>query len=70
MSKPSEEVLVNWARDPDNGRCMCTPEHPMPSGVGGHWTHAGAEVVGECYEGCCDDFKCKDCGATWRVEYS
>lgn len=24
---------------------------------------------GECWEGCCDRYRCPDCGARWKVEY-
>ncbi len=32
-------------------------------------SHKNAEIVGGCAEGCCDDYKCPDCGKRWRVEY-
>jgi hypothetical protein len=34
----------------------------MPKGAEGHWEHAGWHVVGECLQGCCDRYKCRDCG--------
>lgn len=37
-------------------------------GVRRQWVHMGAVDDGECPEGCCDDYKCVDCGHTWRVE--
>ena len=40
----------------------------MPKGADGNWEHQGAKWVGECYDGCCDDYKCEDCGHEWRVE--
>jgi len=30
--------------------------------------HPNANLVGGCYEGCCDDYECPDCGAQFRVE--
>lgn len=34
---------------------------------GGKW-HPNAKHVGTCYEGCCDDYECPECGLTFRVE--
>jgi hypothetical protein len=31
--------------------------------------HPNAVRVGDCGEGCCDDFACPDCGLAFRVEY-
>lgn len=58
----------DWPRDAESGRLLCAPGQPMPKGAKGWWLHPNARNVGECYEGCCDDFECPDCGATWRVE--
>lgn len=58
-----------WPRDPANGRLLCAPQRPMPKGASGQWSHTSLVLDGSCDEGCCDDFKCNDCGATWRVEY-
>lgn len=48
-------------------RYKCTPEAP--------WTpnkdpavHPDAKGDGECYEGCCDYYKCPNCGHRWREE--
>lgn len=30
------------------------------------YVHPNAVSDGECYEGCCDDYKCPDCGTRWR----
>lgn len=57
-----------WPRDLLSGRFWCHPEHPMPKGAPGQWSHTGVVDDGECYEGCCDDYKCTDCGHRWRVE--
>jgi hypothetical protein len=46
----------------------CTPEHPMPKGDPGFWTHAGAKCTGECADSCCDYYECVDCGHRWKVE--
>lgn len=35
---------------------------------GKRYTHPNAESVGSCYEGCCDDYRCPDCGTEFRVE--
>ncbi len=35
---------------------------------GGKW-HPDAVRVGDCGEGCCDDYECPDCGKSFRVEY-
>lgn len=65
-----------WPRDPQAPhRFLCTPTQPMPrgasmtlAGIRRQWTHTGTVSDGECFEGCCDDYKCVDCGMTWRVE--
>jgi len=57
-----------WPRDPANGRLLCSPDHPMPKGAPGLWSHTNVKSDGTCYEGCCDDYVCKDCGFAWRVE--
>jgi hypothetical protein len=62
--------LTNWPIDPANGRYLCSPEHKMPAHAHGLWAHSNTECTGECHEGCCSDYQCKDCGATWRVQYS
>jgi hypothetical protein len=31
---------------------------------GKHYFHPNAEGDGSCYEGCCDDYKCPDCGTS------
>ncbi len=28
-----------------------------------------AERIGDCGRGCCDDYRCRSCGRTWRYEY-
>lgn len=58
-----------WPIDPASGRYLCAPAHPMPGGpIQGTWAHTTVVSDGECSEGCCDYFKCKDCGHSWRVE--
>jgi hypothetical protein len=27
------------------------------------------KLVGDCGEGCCEDFECESCGKKWRYEY-
>lgn len=63
------EVAADWPRDEANGRLLCSPERPMPKNAAGLWSHTGTKSDGGCFEGCCDDYKCEDCGATWRVEH-
>lgn len=60
--------LTNWPRDPANGRYLCSPEHPMPLGAKGQWSHTNVDSSGSCFEGCCDRYICKDCGHRWTVE--
>ena len=56
MSKP----LIN----------KCTKEHKV--GLNHKtWTYTLPDYIeddGECYDGCCDDFKCKECGYKFRIE--
>jgi hypothetical protein len=64
-----EDELTNWPRDPEAPhRYLCTPEKPRPMNAGGQWSHKGVHSVGECPDGCCDDYECRDCKVTWRVE--
>lgn len=58
--------LGDWPRAA-SGRYLCTPERPMPANAPGQWEHRGGVDDGECYEGCCDDYRCKDCDARWRI---
>lgn len=64
----SNQSFAEWPRDPANGYLLCSPERPMPKGAPGQWAHTNVLDDGGCSEGCCDDYKCADCGATWRVE--
>lgn len=50
-------------------RPPCTATSPAPKGDEREYYHPEAVKVGECSEGCCDDFRCPHCGVTWRVEY-
>lgn len=43
-------------------------EDPDYCGNGGKW-HPDSTKVGGCDEGCCDDYKCNDCGKEFRVEW-
>ncbi len=49
-------------------RQTCTPENPMPKGDPGRWQHTGAHEVGECMDGCCVYYECRDCGHRWGEE--
>lgn len=50
-------------------RQTCSPESPMPKGASGRWEHTNVEEVGDgCIDGCCADYRCKDCGHQWREE--
>lgn len=58
-----------WPRDEKaTHRFLCSPAHPRPPYTDGQWSHTNILSDGECSEGCCDDYKCADCGTTWRVE--
>jgi hypothetical protein len=48
---------------------------PFPHKIGIDWSKTSPYTLppnivsdGECSEGCCDDFKCKECGYTFRIE--
>lgn len=43
-----------------------TAEKPLAKGP--RYIHPNAKSVGTCSEGCCDDYKCPDCGTRFRVE--
>lgn len=45
--------------------CRTVTERPLPKG---RYVHPNAVDDGGCSEGCCDDYKCPDCGTSWRVE--
>lgn len=66
MSEPSD--MTNWPRDPASQRYLCSPEHPMPANATGQWAHTNVEDAGECSRGCCDIWRCKDCGYKWNEE--
>lgn len=52
-----------------NDRKRCTKENPMPKGAKGRWEHSRVTEEGDgCYEGCCADYKCLNCGHQWRAE--
>lgn len=62
---PLDQKAIDLGR---GERFLCTPDRPKPKGAPGRWSHTGAVDDGECSEGCCDDYKCTDCGETWRIE--
>lgn len=47
--------------------CLTVKERPLPKGP--LYEHPNAERVGDCGEGCCDDWECPDCGTSWRFEW-
>lgn len=51
----------------EDGRIDCRTVEKVESGTGKRYLHPNAKVVGDCYEGCCDDYECPDCGTTWRL---
>ncbi len=59
-------------RDPANGRYLCSPEHPMPKGALGRWSHTNVSEVGEQEDGYpggdWQKYECADCGYTWKAE--
>jgi hypothetical protein len=65
----AESPIDVQPKNPDNGRFICTPKQPMPKGAKGRWEHTNAHEFGDgCFDGCCADYKCDDCGYTWREE--
>jgi hypothetical protein len=62
------EARSDSARTGENGRQLCSPEHPMPKDALGRWEHTNVKEVGECMDGCCADYQCQDCGHKWREE--
>ena len=56
-------------KNPDNGRFVCTPENPRPKDATGRWEHTNVKEDGDgCFDGCCADYVCQDCGLRWREE--
>jgi hypothetical protein len=60
-------------KDTANGRYLCSPEHPMPAGAPGRWSHTNVyEVDGSQEHGWPSGdtvmMKCVDCGCSWRTE--
>lgn len=53
----------------EDGRYVCTKEHPWTPDKG-HAIRPDAVDDGGCYEGCCDDYRCPNCGTKWRTEHS
>jgi len=49
-------------------RYVCTKEAPWDKTKGDLAIHPDAKCVGECYEGCCDDYECPNCKTAWREE--
>jgi hypothetical protein len=48
----------------DGGRASA-PTDKCPKSADGH----NPEVIGDCGRGCCDDYRCRDCGQQWRYEW-
>lgn len=72
----AEKVQVTpsvWEwRNPNNGRLVCSPEHPMPKGATGRWEHTNVIEIGEQEPGSpsgdIQKYRCTDCGHEWREE--
>jgi hypothetical protein len=65
----TDPIAGDWPRDPVNGRLLCAPDHPMPKDAKGQWSHTNAHEYGDgCFDGCCADYLCDDCGEKWRAE--
>lgn len=62
----------NHPKDPANGRYLCSPEHPMPKGAPGRWSHANASETDDERDfgggEYCVRMACCDCGQTWWRE--
>lgn len=54
-------------RDAD-GRYICTRETPWSHSIPGRVVHPDAVDDGECFDGCCDYWKCPNCGHRWKTE--
>jgi hypothetical protein len=65
---PPELKHEAWPTNPQNGRFLCAPEHPMPRNAAGRWEHTNRRDDGECADSCCDYFVCLDCGHRWKEE--
>ena len=59
---------MNNTINPLNNRQICSPENPMPKGALGLWEHTNTTEIGECLDGCCAIYECKDCHHRWREE--
>ena len=44
------EARSDSARTGENGRQLCSPEHPMPKDALGRWEHTNVKEVGECMD--------------------
>jgi len=47
-------------------RIDCRTVDVIVKGV--RYIHPNAKRTDTCYDGCCDYYKCPDCGTTWREE--
>lgn len=47
---------------------ICTKESPWDASKGTRVQHPDAVDVGECLDGCCDYYKCPNCGRRFTVE--
>lgn len=53
-----------------DGRHVCTKEDPWTPAKSDRAVHPDASTFGDgCYEGCCDDYRCPNCGVEWRKEH-
>jgi hypothetical protein len=53
--------------NPENGRMICSSEHPMPKGAQGRWEHTNAHET-DYDSDYSAEYKCSDCGHIWREE--
>lgn len=47
---------------------MNNPDDPNPQFPDKPCEHPNAVDIGTCYQGCCDKYRCPDCGKTFLVE--
>ena len=64
------QLPPDWPKD-EHGRYLCSPDRPMPRDLAKshrQWAHHGTTDDGTCADGCCDRYRCVDCGVRWTVE--
>jgi hypothetical protein len=61
-------MSANHPRDPKAPcRFLCSPEHPMPKGAEGMWSHTNLRDDGSTSD-YYDGYICNDCGHRFKVE--